>query len=191
MTSTRAADLLEALRDHHERIEQMLATVTVTSGDDRRAVFRRVRRFLAAHEAAEQIFIHPRTDHSLEPSDIAERRIHEEEEASEILAQLEQTDVDSDAFDALFEQLSRSVAKHARAEELQELPEVIGTASPEVLDRMRQALEHVDVLVSHRGGPLGEGDRTFDWLLDAARADFRALRDEISGQGPPTRGSLL
>ena len=179
--TTSSEDLGAALRDHHERIEQMMATVKTTSGDDRRAVFRRLRRFLAAHEAAERIFIHLLVEHDPVQDDIAERRVREEDEAGEVLAELEDIDVDSGEFDRIFDQLSHSVSKHARAEELQELPAVIEQCRSADIDRIRLALEHVDVVVSHRGGPLGEGDRSFAQLLEAAKVEFRALRNDLDG----------
>ncbi|MGI8702260.1 MAG: hemerythrin domain-containing protein [Nocardioidaceae bacterium] len=176
-----ADDLMDALKDHHARIEQMTAAVSAASGHDREVVFRRLRRFLAAHEAAEQVFIHASASRLLADPDIADQRLTEEDDTGRIIASLEAVDVDSAEFDRILAELRTSVRRHARAEELQELPEVIGSNGPADIERMRQALDHVDLVVSRRHGPLGEDDQSFATMLEAARAEFRALRDELSG----------
>lgn len=179
MTRSPADDLLDALRDHHARIEQMMAAISSASGHDRTVVFRRLRRFLAAHEAAEEVFVHASAMRVLDEPAVAEQRLTEERDAAETIAEMEGIEVDSGEFDRIFAELRTSVSKHARAEELRELPDVIAACGPADIERMRQALEHVDLIVSRRHGPLGEDDQSFAKMLAAARTEFRVLRSDL------------
>ena len=134
--TTPAEDLAAALHDHHERIDQMLGNVASSSGDDRRAVFWWLRRFLAAHEAAEQVFLHPPRASDVGDEDAGTSRLLEESTTADLIARLEEIDLDSDEFDRLLTDLRRSIGKHARAEELQELPQIVEavTASRDRVD---------------------------------------------------------
>lgn len=171
--------LVAALKDHHARIEQMMATVQTTSGEARLVVFRRFRRFLAAHEAAEEIFIHPHDGHVAEDAEVARLRTQEEAAAGELIASLESVVSDSAAFDELFSDLSHAISRHARAEELQELPDVIEASTAASLESMRQALEHVDALVAQRHrGVLGDDETSYETMLESAKIEFRGLRSE-------------
>lgn len=179
MSRTSADDLVDALKDHHVRIQQMVDAISSASGHDRVIVFRRLRRFLAAHEAAEEVFVHARATRLLDNSEVADQRLNEEQEAARTIAELEKVEIDSGAFDQIFVELRSSVSKHARAEELRELPEMIERSSATDIERMRQALEHVDLVVSRRHGPLGEDDQSFDAMMSAARAELLALRGDL------------
>lgn len=158
----------------------MMAAIVDASSNDRVVVFRRLRRFLAAHEAAEEVFLHANASRVLDDADVAEQRLQEEADAERRIATLEGVDVDSTEFDRLFGELRTAIRKHARTEELRELPDVIAACSPADIERMRQALDHVDLIVARRHGPLGEDDQSFEMMLQAARAEFRALRSELT-----------
>lgn len=179
MSGRAADDLIDTLKDHHARIDQMMAALTSASGHDRTVVFRRLRRFLAAHEAAEEVFVHAGAAHLLEDPDVAGERLAEEAAAGSTIARLENIDVDSAEFDRILGELRASVSKHAEAEEQRELPGVIEASGPADIARMRQALEHVDLVVARRHGPLGGEDQSFARMVDAARAECRMLRSEL------------
>jgi Hemerythrin HHE cation binding domain len=171
-----AASLSRALRDQHERIEEMLDHVQKASGEDREAVFLWFRRFLAAHEAAEQVFVHPVAEQLPDGSETGENRVEEETEAADLIAEMERIELGSGEFDRLLEELSHAIRRHARAEELKELPGIVEGCADDDLEAMRRALEHADTLVSLRNGPLGSGPQPFAQLLAAAKAEFLTLR---------------
>ncbi|MDX6298473.1 MAG: hypothetical protein QOI51_2330 [Nocardioidaceae bacterium] len=181
MTATSGHDLVAALKDQHDRVEQMMAVVLSTHGEDRRAVFTQVRRFLAAHEAAEEVFIHASGGRLLEDSEVSEERVTEEAAAAEVISALEEIEVDSGAFEKDFEDLRQSVSAHARAEERQELPPIIGVSGPDDLERMCQGLGQVDLMVARHSGPLGDGSLSFETMLEAAKEELRILRGDAGG----------
>jgi len=95
----------------------MIAKVRDNSGAARDSAFTTLRRVLAAHEAAEETFIH-----SLDDSAVAEQqRVREEEQAGTAVAGLDAMDSATAAFeDASAEQLGRIF------EALQLVPELAG-----------------------------------------------------------------
>src|SRR6478735_9270337 len=123
-------DLTAALHDHHERIDQMLGKVSSAVGDDRRAVFWWLRRFLAAHEAAERVFIRSQAPVEVEDEEVTVQRRLEAEAPADLVTRLEETDVDSAEFDALLQELRLAIGRHARTEELQQLPRVLDASKP-------------------------------------------------------------
>lgn len=176
MSGASGHDLVNGLKNQHNRVEQMMSDVSATHGEDRRAAFTRVRRFLAAHEAAEEVFIHPASRRLLEEPEVSEERVTEEEAAADVIKTLEEIEVDSGAFEKDFEDLRQSVSAHARAEERLELPGIIATSSPDDLARMCQGLEQVDLMVARHGSPLGDGSLSFETMLETAKEELRILR---------------
>jgi len=169
MTST-AEQVSELLKSEHRHIEEMLIEVMDSGGAARDSAFTALGRFLAAHEAAEETFIH-----SLEDSAVAQDRVHEEEHAGKLMARLETMDSATEAFDNAFAEFAASVKTHAEAEEHTELPKLTRDASPEELGRMYDALQRVPELAGQPGGPI-EAGADFASMLAGAKAEFSALR---------------
>lgn len=165
VTST-ADQVSELLMSEHRRIEEMITNVIDNRGAARDSAFTALGRFLAAHEAAEETFIH-----SLEDSAVAQERVREEEKAGQLIARLEAMDTATEAFEDAFAQFANALKTHAEAEEHQELPELTKDASPEELGRMYQALQMVPELASQQGGPI-QAASDFASMLASAKAEF-------------------
>ena len=168
-TTSTAEQVTELLKSEHRRIEEMLANVIDTSGAARDSSFTALGRFLAAHEAAEETFIH-----CLEDVPVAKERVHEEEKAGQLIARLEAMDKATEEFEDAFAEFATSVKTHAEAEEHRELPELTKDASPEELGRMYEALQRVPEFAGQQGSPIAEG-ADFASMLVAAKAEFAAL----------------
>ncbi|MFD6172392.1 hemerythrin domain-containing protein [Streptomyces coeruleorubidus] len=92
-----------------------------TTGDERRAAFRRLVRLLAVHETAEEEVIHPFTRRAGPGGKVVEERLREGREARELLSCLDGMDTDGPKF--LPEpQVRLDVMRHARAEERHRVP---------------------------------------------------------------------
>jgi hemerythrin-like domain-containing protein len=171
MTST-AEQVTELLRSEHRHIKEMLTKVIDTKGAARDSAFTALGRFLAAHEAAEETFIH-----SLEDSAVAQERVHEEQTAGQLIARLEAMDFATEAFERAFAEFANSVKTHADAEEHDELPALTKDASPEELGRIYDALQRVPELAGQQGGPI-EAGADFASMLAGAKAEFSTLSSE-------------
>ena len=168
MTST-AEQVTELLRSEHQHIKDMLTEVIDNRGAARDSAFTALERFLAAHEAAEETFIH-----ALEDSAVAQDRVREEEKAGQLIARLEAMDFATEAFESAFAEFAHSVKAHADAEEHVELPSLTKDASPEELGRMYDALQKVPVLAGQQGGHI-EAGADFASMLAEAKAKFSGL----------------
>lgn len=164
----------ELLKSEHHDIEEMIAKVKDNSGAARDTAFTALRRFLAAHEAAEETFIHPLADPAM-----AQQRVSEEEEAGKVIAQLEAMDSATPAFEDAFAKFATSVKAHSEAEEHKELPDLTKDASPEELGGMYDALQRVAELASQQGGPI-EAESDFASMLASAKAEFSKLSGQLS-----------
>jgi len=165
-TTSTADEVYELLKSEHEQIKEMLAEVIENTGVARDSAFRALERFMAAHEAAEETFIH-----SLEDSPVAQDRVYEEEKAGQLMARLEAMDTATEAFENAFAEFAASVETHAEAEEHEELPELVRDASPEELGRIYNALERVPELAVQQRGRMEPG-ADFASMLADAKAQF-------------------
>jgi hemerythrin superfamily protein len=140
-----AGDVVEFLLAQHQQIRGMLDDVLSASGEQRQRAFDDVREMLARHETAEEMIVRPLTKRAPGGDEIADRRFAEENEAKEVLADLEKMDANSPEFTARFTGFRQSVLAHAEAEETQEFPVLRQNTDPDALvkarDRVRRAEE--------------------------------------------------
>ncbi|MFP1624088.1 hemerythrin domain-containing protein [Streptomyces sp. 5K101] len=100
----------------------MFDEVEKTTGDERRAAFRRLVRMLAVHETAEEEVIHPFTRRAGPGGEkVVEERLREEREARELLSCLDGMDTDGPKFPPEL-QVRLDVMRHAWAEERHRVP---------------------------------------------------------------------
>jgi hypothetical protein len=173
-----AEEVSEVLRSQHREIGEMLMRVAVNRGAVRDSAFTALRRFLAAHEAAEDTFIHRVTG-----SAVALERVREEEEVREAIVRLEAIDPATRAFEDAFALFSRLLMRHAEAEELKELPALTGDASGEELGRMYDALLKVPELAGQQDGPV-RGGEVFSSMLADAKAEFATASRAVASGSP-------
>ena len=163
--------LASTLTDQHHQIKTMMETVVARNGAERATAFAELCRFLAAHEAAEEECIHVPAKEELEgDTTVVDLRIREEEEAGQVIAELERLDTESQEFRDNFEKFRRAVIAHAEAEEHEELPRLRGIVDEHEVARMQDALHRVPDLASQNGGY----GTSFMERLQAARAEFRS-----------------
>lgn len=169
MTGT-TADLKSTLTEQHEVIKTKMQAVKDSSGERRQAEFDDLRRFLAAHEAAEEECIHSVAREDLgADAKVADQRIAEEDEAGQAIAELEKLQIDSEEFTTGFDKLTAAVIAHAEAEEHQELPLLDRVLDEQEVQRMLQALRNVPTIAASHADT---GTPTFKDLLQAAKAQF-------------------
>jgi hemerythrin superfamily protein len=140
-----ARDVIEFLLNQHQQVRGLLDDVLATTGEERQRYFDTVREMLARHETAEEMIVRPLTKKAPGGEEVAQGRMDEENEAKEVLADLEKMDVDSPAFTEKFTQFRASVLEHAEHEETQEFPLLRQNTDPEALvkarDRVKKAEE--------------------------------------------------
>lgn len=123
MTRTDQPDVVALLRSQHERIRSMFDDVDHTADtEERQECFERLRRFLAVHETAEELIVHPRARHGEGGAEVVDDRLREEHDAKEVLSRLDGMKVNDPSFRADFDLLREQVLAHAESEEREEFP---------------------------------------------------------------------
>lgn len=113
-------DVVAFLIGQHMAIRDLFTEVIAATGEARADAFERLVKLLAAHETAEEQVIRPAT-RSVDGGDaIADARIAEEQQAKEMLVELERIGPEGEGFLPLLENLRAAVIMHAHHEEAYE-----------------------------------------------------------------------
>lgn len=159
------------LTEQHRHIKILMEDVLNQEGPGRDEAFTHLRRFLAAHEAAEEECMHfPAMEDLVGETPEVVQRVEEEEEAGKAITELEQLGTASPEFPAKFEQFRQAVIAHAEAEEHEELPTLVKPLDGSEVARLQQALSLVPDLASRNG----DTGTSFTERLQSARAEFRS-----------------
>lgn len=117
-------DVIRILLEQHARIRQLFDQASVASGDTKVELFHELRALLAVHETAEEVVLRPVSRECAGP-DVADARNDEEKAANELLAALEELDVNSPEFDEQLASFQQSVDQHAELEEHEEFETIV------------------------------------------------------------------
>jgi hemerythrin superfamily protein len=170
-----AGDVVEFLLRQHAQVKGLLTDVLGTSGDDRRRYFDSVREMLARHETAEEMIVRPLTRKAPGGEQVADGRMAEENEAKEVLANLEKMDVDSPEFTATFTEFRQAVLDHAQHEETEEFPLLRQNTDPEALVKARDRVKKAEAMAPTHPHPSAKTTAAnyvagpFAAMLDRAR----------------------
>lgn len=139
-------DVVSLLLRQHERIRGLFDEVEHGEGQTRQERFEDLRRFLAVHETAEELVVHPQAGNSEAGSAVVDARRDEERAAKEILADLDAMVVTDPSFDAKFASLRVAVLAHAESEEQEEFPLLRAQADEQALRSMADAVRAAEAV---------------------------------------------
>ena len=173
-----AADVIEFLKSQHLQVRALLDDVLASTGEPRRHTFDLLRETLARHETAEEMIVRPLTRKAPGGDEVAQGRMDEENEAKEVLADLEKMDVDSPAFTATFGEFRDSVLEHAEHEETQEFPLLRQNCDAQALVKARDRVKKAESMAPPHPHPSAKTTAAnyvagpFAAMLDRARDAF-------------------
>jgi len=173
-----AGDVIEFLLDQHQQVRGLLDDVLSAQGGERQQYFDTVREMLARHETAEEMILRPLTRKAPGGEEVAQGRMDEENEAKEVLANLEKMDVASPEFTEKFSEFLQSVLAHAEAEETQEFPLLRQNTDAEALRQARDRVKRAEALAPTHPHPSAKTTAMnyvagpFAAMLDRARDAF-------------------
>jgi hemerythrin superfamily protein len=178
-------DAIEFLLEQHRQVEKLIEQIKTASADARGDLFDQLREMLAVHETAEELVLRPVTKSAGdEGKRIANERIAEENEAKQVLADLEKLDPTSEAFLTEFGSFAADVLEHATNEEQQEFPLVRRENDADRLAKIGSAMRMVEKVApthphpSAKSAPVTLAVGPFASLVDRARdAISAALKD--------------
>lgn len=175
-------DVVTFLKEQHEQIKAGFAAVTASRGEERKNAFYALRRLLAVHETAEEEVVHPAARSTLPNGEgVVQMRLREENEAKQVLSQLEDLDVDSPEFGRRFGLLENSVIAHALSEELEEFEPLGAQLDQTRLERMQKAVNFAESVAPTRPHA-GVESSTANMLVGPFASMLDRVRDAIAGK---------
>lgn len=176
-------DVVTFLKEQHDQIRTAFDQVANSTGKERQSAFFALRRLLAVHETAEEEIVHPAARGKVPAGEsVVEARLHEEQEAKRVLAELEKLDVDTVEFETKCAELARSVTAHAEAEERYEFEPLGERLDQPRLERMRKAVTFAESVAPTRPHA-GVESATANLLIGPFASMLDRARDAISGKG--------
>lgn len=177
-SSSHKPDVVELLEDHHEHIRGLFAIVTDRDTPDRQRRFEELRRFLAVHETAEEMVVHPRAREAGDGDSVVDARLKEENEAKKVLSDLDGMKVDDPSFTMGFARLRTAVLAHAENEEREEFPGLRQHTDAKTLQKMAQAVRAAEALAPTHPHP-GVESLTANLMVGPVAAVVDRARDAV------------
>ena len=171
--------VVDLLLRQHQEIRELFREVETTTGDARIAAFDRLRRLLAVHETAEEEIVHPFARRAIDGGEkIIEARLAEENQAKQMLSELEDIGPDGAEFAQKLTALRTAVLDHADHEERDEFPYVEKQATQQQLAGMARAVQAAQALAPTHPHP-GVESPTANVLVGPFAAMIDRTRDVI------------
>ncbi len=173
-------DVVDLLLRQHEQIKRMLNDVEMARGDERRQRFHDLVRFLAVHEGAEEMVVHPGVrDAGDRAETVVTSRLDEEKQAKQMLADLDNLGTDDPGFAARFSVFAASVLLHAEREEAEEFPILLREQGQDKLRGMARAVEAAEAIAPTRPHPNAGESMIANMLAGPPLEVFDRARDAI------------
>jgi hemerythrin superfamily protein len=180
MTTTREKDVVELLVDQHNQIRQMFGEMENAQGDRKRELFEDLVRLLAIHETAEEEVVHPVSRRVIENGEkVVNERLHEEEQAKHMLAELYDLGPDKPEFDIRFQALKNSVTAHAEREERDEFSRLREKVDADKLKRMADGVRAAERTAPTRPHPRTPESAVGNIIVGPPLAVFDRVRDAM------------
>lgn len=177
--SSAHAGVIQILLDQHNLIKELFSLVESSEGEARQEEFDHLRALLAVHETAEEEVLRPVTRSVVPQGDaVADARVAEENEAKEVLAELEKLGADSPDFLPKFRSFKQAVLAHAVHEESEEFPAVQAAKSPEELEKLGKRIRMAEKMAPTHPHPSVKST-TANYLIGPFAAMLDRVRDAM------------
>jgi hemerythrin superfamily protein len=186
MTQEKTTDVVALLRGQHERIRTMFREVDeAPDSDARQRRFEELRAFLAVHETAEELIVHPRARFGTNGNAVVAERLQEEHDAKVVLSRLDGMKVTSPGFAADFATLRDAVLDHADSEERDEFPLLLQSTDTSTRALMATALLAAEAMAPTHPHP-GVETMTANLVAGPVASLIDRTRDTVRAVlGPP------
>lgn len=180
MAKGKNQDVVDLLLEQHNEIKSLFTRVASARGGKKRELFEDLVRLLAVHETAEEEVVHPMARKEIDGGDqIVDRRLEEESEAKQALADLYDLGVDHDDFDSRLVALANDVNEHASREENDEFPSLRRKLSAEKLRQMAGAVRAAEATAPTRPHPAAGESAVSNLLTGPPLAIFDRVQDGV------------
>jgi hemerythrin superfamily protein len=173
------SDVIELLLAQHGMIRNLFDEVELASGEERAEAFTRLVRLLAVHETAEEEVVHPFARRAVDGGDgIVDDRLAEENQAKQLLQEMDKAGVDAPGFKDNLLALRGAVEAHARSEERYEFPKIMAATTPAERRTMGAAVKAAEAMAPTHPHP-GTESVTKNLLMGTPVAMMDRVRDVI------------
>ncbi len=179
MSSTDHLDVVDLLKQQHEHIRSLFTAIDNASGEAKQERFEELRAFLAVHETAEELVIHPAARLAEGGNDVVDARLEEETEAKKMLADLDGMKVTDLGFAERLASLRVAVLAHAEAEEQQEFPLLRADNDDKTLRRMATAVRAAEAIAPTHPHPSVGSSMTTNLMAGPLASLIDRTRDAV------------
>lgn len=156
----------------------MFDAVEQATGPDRQQRFEELRRFLAVHETAEEMVVHPRARLGEGGTDVVQARLAEEHSAKEVLSRLDGMESSDPEFTPTLAVLRSSVLAHADNEEAEEFPLLEAETDEKTRATMAAAVRAAEAIAPTHPHP-GVESATANFLVGPLASVIDRTRDAV------------
>lgn len=172
-------DVIRILLEQHARVRDLFAQIQDAPAGDRSDLFDELRALLAVHETAEEMVLRPKAEDD-EWKRVASDRNEEENEANQVLADLEGLDTASEAFLDKLTAFEKAVDQHAEAEENEEFPRVLESLDVDERQKLGKRLQAVEKMAPTHPHPSAAGSPAAVALTGPFAGMVDRVRDALS-----------
>ncbi|MGW5239047.1 DUF2231 domain-containing protein [Monashia sp. NPDC004114] len=162
-----ATDVVAVVTAQHAQITQLVRAVGLAPTDERGAALQSLLAYLAGHEAVEEELLHPRAGFD-DNGPVGQARMTEETSVGEQIKRLEELGPQSEVFRTQFGLIEESIARHASAEEEQELPRLAAGLGDDDAATIVRAFEAQASSAARRHGSFAD-------MLEQAKEQLREV----------------
>jgi hypothetical protein len=178
-------DVIRVLLEQHARIRELFADVKSATGTHKEQAFDELRALLAVHETAEEMVLRPVSE-DVAGKGVAQARNQEEEEATKVLAQLEDLDCASREFDSLLAKFEQSVSHHAEQEESLEFPAILSACDADKRQKLGSRILTAEKIAPTHPHESAAGSTAAQWTVGPFASVVDRVRDALTGSGSNT-----
>ncbi|MFG6192737.1 hemerythrin domain-containing protein [Nonomuraea sp. JJY05] len=172
-------DVIDLLLAQHAMIRDLFDEVEQAAPDQRGEAFTRLVRLLAVHETAEEEIVHPYARLKIDGGDaVVDDRLAEENQAKELLQQMDQAGPNAPDFAEKLAVLRAAVEAHARSEERYEFTQLRGHTTEAERRSMALGVKAAEAMAPTHPHP-GTESATKNLLLGTPIAMMDRVRDVI------------
>jgi hemerythrin superfamily protein len=135
------ARIFDDLKQDHDRQRKMLQDIAEASGEERQAQFGALRKELQAHAAAEEESLYATMLGCPDLREDARHSVSEHKEVDDMLGEMVEVDVDSDAWAEIFARMRHRYLHHIDEEEREMFPKAAEGLTPEAEARIASVFE--------------------------------------------------
>jgi len=183
MNDSADRDVIDVLTTDHREVEDLIAQIRATAGDERRDLTDVLIAELVRHSIAEEMYVYPAMKKHLSDGEQAvDHDIEEHKQLETILKELESADPDGEGFLALIDELTAVLRDHIQDEEQEQFPRLRTQIPRDELVEIAGKVETAKKMAPTRPHPSAPNSELFHKTVGPGVGMIDRLRDKLAGR---------